>query len=255
LHQAQQGSRVNPMKRLAGVILLLILIPQIADAAWWQPNTWRFFNRQEKTITTPQAAEIEILKREIEVLKKQNQAASPKTQIQTSEARITVQKTQSADNSNQGELRYKTILDKYTALKELAKRDTEIIRENASLTTIQSRRIEYIEELIDNLNIDIDELNSVKSIFPKPVTVLDLYAPKIARIVEDYNYKKRVYAQAIISETKAKEAAECEVAQGKLEAINTAISVARTGPNERLTKLLNDKKVITASVRTLCIQD
>ena len=73
------------MKRLMPLLLIVTLIPQVAFAAWWNPLSWKFFNRiftpknevVEIATTTDSNAKIEKLKEEIEVLRKQ--APNPTT--------------------------------------------------------------------------------------------------------------------------------------------------------------------------------
>src|SRR3989344_7015149 len=48
----------NQRQLLAGAIVLAILIPQITFAAWWNPFTWRIFNKkQEVKIEQPVPSE------------------------------------------------------------------------------------------------------------------------------------------------------------------------------------------------------
>jgi hypothetical protein len=67
-------------KRLAVLILCLLVIPQFALASWWNPFTWKIFRRNapapvvvvDTPVTTPpidQAQQIEELKKEVEALK------------------------------------------------------------------------------------------------------------------------------------------------------------------------------------------
>ncbi|MDO8589976.1 MAG: hypothetical protein Q7R69_01765 [bacterium] len=99
------------MKKIIPIILLAIIIPQVAFAAWWNPFTWRIFNKKQEvkieqpvpsesatssvvvpnkvekpTVTTEkvqpvpvvdnQSVEIEKLKREVEKLKEKQSTAN-----------------------------------------------------------------------------------------------------------------------------------------------------------------------------------
>jgi len=92
----------NQKQLLIGVIALAILIPQITFAAWWNPFTWKIFNRPLKidsVVELPkeetndnvvdQSAEIEKLKKEVEELKRKS-TVNP-TQ-QKSQAQVVPQK-------------------------------------------------------------------------------------------------------------------------------------------------------------------
>ena len=92
----------NQKQLLIGVIALAILIPQIPFAAWWNPFTWKIFNRPLKidsVVELPkeetndnvvdQSAEIEKLKKEVEELKRKS-TVNP-TQ-QKSQAQVVPQK-------------------------------------------------------------------------------------------------------------------------------------------------------------------
>lgn len=86
------------------IMVALVIVPQVAFASWWNPFTWKIFQRSavvkiEKTTTPPsvstttaeaeqpkidkQAAEIENLKKEVEDLKKKSNpiVATPKPQL------------------------------------------------------------------------------------------------------------------------------------------------------------------------------
>lgn len=68
------------MKKYILVLLLVILIvPSVVSASWWNPFTWKIFNKQieskiEQPVIDPvdQTVEIEKLKKEVEDLKKIN---------------------------------------------------------------------------------------------------------------------------------------------------------------------------------------
>lgn len=53
------------------LVVGLIIIPQITFAAWWNPFTWKIFNK------TPQTSEIEKLRSEVEELKKKTATPTP----------------------------------------------------------------------------------------------------------------------------------------------------------------------------------
>ncbi len=64
------------LQKILIIALFLVFIPSFASASWWNPFTWKIFNRPQKapaavvaTTTTPisdQSAEIEKLKKEVE---------------------------------------------------------------------------------------------------------------------------------------------------------------------------------------------
>src|SRR3989344_2341906 len=58
----------NQKQFLIGVIALAILIPQITFAAWWNPFSWKIFNRPQQSVPVVEVP-IEKVKKEIEVLK------------------------------------------------------------------------------------------------------------------------------------------------------------------------------------------
>jgi hypothetical protein len=205
------------MKRIAGLILLLALVPQITEAAWWKPSSWRVFSRPAKTAsTTPQMNnEIEALKKEIEELKKtQSQPAQTKSIIaQPVQTPVPVKTKQ-----NNSAL-YEQLLEKYLSFKNQIRVDIETVRESVSLTKAQIDRIEQLNTYIEKINLNADELTKAQA--NSPNTDLNLYSSKLDRLVDDYNYDKKTYGQAVIRESIDKYAQECEDARTKYR---TAIS-------------------------------
>ncbi len=79
------------MKKIIPIILLALIIPQFALAAWWNPFSWKIFQKEPRKVETvqllpptatvdtsmvvDQSAEIEKLRKEVEILKSQ----TPKT--------------------------------------------------------------------------------------------------------------------------------------------------------------------------------
>lgn len=63
------------------LIIGLLIVPQISFAAWWNPFTWKIFNKAKAPQTemqkTNQPSEIEKLKNEIETLKSKTNTATP----------------------------------------------------------------------------------------------------------------------------------------------------------------------------------
>src|SRR3990167_11439262 len=85
-------------KFILPILMVGILLPNMVFAAWWNPFTWKIFNRPPKiepVVELPkeetndsvvnQSAEIEKLKREVDELKRKriNSPAQQETRVQT----------------------------------------------------------------------------------------------------------------------------------------------------------------------------
>jgi hypothetical protein len=214
------------MKNKISILILLFIftIPQVVSAAWWNPLSWKVFSKKQippkvemintstttnsnnisnTATTTNQSAEIEKLQAENEALKKaQNINTIPKintTQIiKTSTTQIT---TPPNTTLKDYESVYQNLTVNYTSLRRIIINDNNVVNESNGFNDVGANYTKYLSTLLATVSSDIDELNKLRNITPKPSTTIDNYTSKYNRLINEYTSNKTEYKSYLVQQS------------------------------------------------------
>lgn len=209
---------------LTAIVVGVLVIPQLSLAAWWNPFTWKIFNRSQKapaavvaTITAPisnQSIEIEKLKKEIETLRNNPaQPSKPKQQLQEKPASVkpseqptsvNQQKSGQTVKNNDLELvqliaKIQQVADTYNQGIQQAEHSISVIesairqyagdafiRESGQAVIDENRNLEFLSKKLVELETDLmNKLSSYIGSNITPPTIIEEITP-IAKQRDDY---------------------------------------------------------------------
>lgn len=222
------------MKRLMPLLLIAILLPEVALAAWWNPfswfDNWSFIRedsekaaleerveeleeRLEKTESTQVASTSEDI-----VEKESSDTAVPKptptlksiTPTQT--PIVNVDKTPSLDE----------LIKKYTDFRDYVSSEQSGLTKNSPLYS-EKNYYSYLEDLLNRINADLGYLRTIKSWRQLPENIEQTYLSKFNKLETEYKSKVATYAvereQNLVELKVANQRAEEEAAEQALQYI------------------------------------
>jgi hypothetical protein len=212
------------MKRtLVLVTILVIAIPQVALAAWWNPFSWKIFSKVFSRQSTPaqveqvpgindeidvqdKALEIEKLREEIEILKNKapsiNQEKDQRVVLQTTKPSmqentphfpvIPVQQTSSATVIKDSSALYDDLLQKYTDFKSFLENERRSLDKNSQYIS-EREYFKYIDGLLTRTSADLGYLHSIQYWNPRPMNIENVYLAKFNVLKTEYAKESNIY--------------------------------------------------------------
>lgn len=227
-------------KILVFILLLAITIPQVASAAWWNPFSWKVFERiftpkvevfeaekevvkgsMEDIATTTEESEIEKLRAEIEELKNQKNidpiqkpkaSSVPKTTTETTKS-TTISPVVVPTISVNYEEKYKKLLADYVTFRDNLALSIQNMQEIFNPLEVESNHLKYLQSILPGVKTDVSEILKIFNSSPKSPVTVDLYATKFVSVNQDYQQKDATYR---INRIKAMELKVKETEQGAL---------------------------------------
>ncbi|MDO8471059.1 MAG: hypothetical protein Q7S49_00410 [bacterium] len=223
------------MKRLAPVLLLAIIIPQVAFAAWWNPFSWFDSWSFIRTDTEKEALEERVKELEGKLKEAPSQTSvatstdattqitpSSKKDSNTSGANnpsiklitpITSPQTQPVTTNISKNSSYSDIVKNYKDFRSVIASEQSQLRKNPSLYT-EREYYKYLDNLLIRITADLGYLLSIESWNPRPANIEGIYASKFNNLKSEYNTKAKQYiierAQDEVERAAAIERAEQE---------------------------------------------
>lgn len=209
------------MKKLLTVLGVLILVPQIAMAAWWNPLSWfggwKIFNKsQDKT----QVWEERVQESEKETEDIQVSEVTTTTETSTQDksiAKPVEYKTEVAPVSSSGstvESQHKDLLNKFINFKSVTATDIAKTK-SLDLSTVASAtykdRIEYLQNFLSILDYEIRAMN----LSAQNIDTINKYKARLLDLDNDYNRSLSIFKNA---QEQFKKAAESSVSSYELSA-------------------------------------
>lgn len=203
-----------PMNRLVLLLVLVVLIPQVAFASWWNPFSWniflRIFSPKTEVIrvetstenvagTTGEISEIEKLKAEVEELKKQQtsngQKTTPATQTSTKQnipTTTSIPAPQTPTKTISRDEMFADIMQKFTDFQSTITNVKGGLKKNSSLYTEKQYFI-YIDNLLNGITGSLGYLISIKSWNPRPANIEEIYLFRLNEQKSEYEIKAKQY--------------------------------------------------------------
>jgi hypothetical protein len=216
------------------ILIFSLVLPQVALASWWNPFSWRIFNKifgPKDTITQEivlneeiipeevkdkenEESEIEKLKAEIEELKREKDEVVQKPTPSTTQTPTKQNNTPTVSNPapvptsqvtnktlSRNEM-YNNILQKYKDFQPVITNERGGLSKNSSFVT-ERTYFAYLDDILNRINADIGYLESIKHWNPRPENIEIVYEEKLSKLKEEYNVSKNRYTNEIDADQKA----------------------------------------------------
>jgi len=194
------------MKRLLPFLLLVILIPQVTLAAWWNPFSWKMFKRTD--------IQVQVLENRIKELEKASTTTSStdNKSIDISREKSSIKQTEKTPNivsvQNKGVvMTLSELIQKYQDFQSIVESEKKSTRKISSIQAERQHYL-YLEKLLVSVNADLGYLLQVNGWSTKPVNIIGIYTSKFNELNTDFLLKKKSYDTDYmeIVEAKANEA-------------------------------------------------
>lgn len=207
----QEESMFNGMKRLLPILVVALLIPQFALAAWWNPfswNVWRIFDRSNN--------ETQVLEERVKELERKLEETSSSTLSTTDSneesgvtekqastpTKVPIKQTDSQKNvvsptKIQGGpvnvvYTYSDLIKKYSEFRSIVINELSGTEENSPIES-EMDRFAYLKQLEKSLNADLGYLSQISNLSPKPTGVNEIYTQKYDNLYKEYLLKTKAY--------------------------------------------------------------
>jgi len=262
---------------LLSIITAILIIPQIAFAAWWNPlswfNNWRFSPPAKEIRTEELESRIKELEEKLEnvatstpVIIATTTQPNPgsiekKTEKPKTTSQPTVQKPVQAVTQpttpkvelmvkKDYESLYKNTYQKYADLRTLVREEKMVLDEYTSLTIVKSNRRVYLNKLLGILTDDMKTFGEIRDTKPKPENTVNYYVSKYNQIEAEFSAKTTAYKTDTIEEqvnaTRNTGTIEAEKRKSSPECLT-----AKTAYEEIESKINNVKRSYASKIRAV----
>jgi hypothetical protein len=216
------------MKRLIPLLLIVILLPQVAMATWWNPISW--FNGWSFMRSDAEKKALEYRVKELEERLNRAEGSGSTTTQNTSKTKITTGEKNFTKSSSVDSIKpqiipmttivnrdvlYADIMQKYMNFQSTISSEKGGLRQNSTLYTERYYFV-YVEDLLKRISSDIGYLTSIKNYNPRPLNIEEIYINKFSKLKNEHDIKVEQYIVERKQDEAATERAKEEAAKAVL---------------------------------------